>query len=63
MVFANKATDDKPPGWYYLIYLKEETYSEDMWEPVKIICHLRRKLKNYHVENLDKPIAISPPVN
>lgn len=59
MVFVKEIVDSRPLGLYYLIYWKKKTYAEDIWEPIGGIACLRQLLKKYHIENLDKPTAIS----
>ena len=63
MIFAEEATDGRPPRFYYLIHWKIKTHAEDTWERVEGICYLRRLLKKYHAENPDKPAATSPPLD
>ena len=63
MIFAEKAVNSRPPRLYYLIYWKGETYSEDTWEPIETVFHLRQLLKKYHSENPEKPTAASPSID
>ena len=63
MVFAEEAIDGRLPGLYYLFHWKRETDSENTWEPLERIAHLRRLVKKYHVKNPEKPTATSPPVD
>ncbi len=63
MVFAEEAIDGRLPGLYYFLHWKGETDSENTWEPLERIAHLRRLVKKYHIKNPEKPTATSPPVD
>ena len=61
MVFGEVVVDSLSPGLYYPIYTKGETHTEDTCELIEKIAHLQQLFKKYLFENLDKPIATSPP--
>ncbi len=54
IVFAEEAIDGQLPRLYYLIQWKEETNTEDTWEPVKGIAHLQLLLKKYNARKSQK---------
>ena len=62
MIFAEEAIDSQTPRLYYIIHWKKATPTEDTWERVKGIAHLRPLLKKYHAKNLKKPTVTSPPL-
>ena len=63
MIFAKKAVDSRSPGLYYLIHWKGETHTEDTWELVKDVSHLRRLFKKNHTKYPKKPITAFPSID
>ena len=61
-VYARKSAEQLP-GLYYLVSWKSYPEEENTWEPALVIQHLRKLVTAYHKDNLEKPIAISTPIN
>ncbi len=51
------------PGFYYLISWKGYPKEKNTWEPSLAIQHLRRLVRTFHKEHLEKSTATSTPVN
>ena len=62
-VYAKESVTGHLPGRYYLVSWKGYSKKKNTWEPILAVQHLRKLINTFYKDNLNKPIATSPPVN
>lgn len=57
IVLVKESLDGKSPKLYYLIYLKEKIYIENIQKLIKKIAYLQQLFKKHDSRNLNQPYA------
>ena len=58
-VYARESESGHLPGLYYLVSWKGYPKEENTWEPASAVQHLKKLIRSFHRDHLDKPTAIS----